>query len=171
MEVVGQVGQEVTLAREIFALEEKAKRIEAELKACSNALEAKETELQNYLAQEGKKSTGHIAGIGIFTLKTENFPGVSQDRMPRFLDYLRKTGSAGMIVETVPAPTLKKFCKEKIAELTEMFLEDPGEATKAQTFLGLQEEVAPSELAKLYMESFGVKTFQKVTLSHTKKGK
>jgi hypothetical protein len=166
------VGQEVTLAREIFALEEKAKRIAAEAKACADALAAKETELQNFLVQEGKTSTGHIEGVGVFALKRENYPGVSQERMPTFLEYLRKRGDGGMIVETVPAQTLKRYCKEKIEELTEKFIEDPDEADKAVAYLGLTGDVpAPAELAKLYMETFGVRTFQKISISHTKRGK
>jgi len=166
-------GQEVALAREIHALEAQREALAAQEKALKARYDAKCAELQNYLVQEGKTSTGHIEGVGVFAIRRSNYPSVSQDRMPMFLDYLRKTDNAGLIVETVPAQTLKKFCKDKLEELTEAFIEDPESAETALDFLGLpkEEALAPAELAKLYMERFGVKTFQEIKLSHTARGK
>lgn len=164
---------EVALARDIMTLFERMEKGTALLKSLKTQYDARCAELQDYLVTNGKTSTGHIEGVGTFAIRRENFPSVSQERMPSFLEHLREVGDDKIIVETVPAQTLKKYCKDKIGELTESFVEDPDYASEVQAQLGvpLSEIVPPSELAKRYMEQYGVKTFQQIKLSITKKGK
>lgn len=170
-------GLEVALARELWRLDQEAQRLEMQLRGAKERYDAKASELQKYLADEGKNGTGHIEGVGEFKLRRENYPAVSKARMPLFLTYLRAIGDQNLIEETVHPQTLKKYCKEKIEELTATYIED--EAQFEAHMAVLQENrvlvggemPTPAELAKIWLEQYGVATFQKITLSHTKKGK
>jgi hypothetical protein len=163
--------REVALARELWELQQKSAALAKEAKALDERYAQTERALQDELVNQGKTSTGHIEGIGIFALRRENFPSVTKARMPQFLTYLRGTGNGGMIEETVNAQTLKSFCKQRLDELAEKFAEEPESADEASKRLGITECLAPGELAKRWMQQYGVETFQKISLSHTKKGK
>lgn len=126
---------EVKLAREIYALEQKAESLSASAKDIATQLSGKMTELQSYLVNEGKTSTGHIDGVGIFSLRRSNHCSVRSDRMPQFFSYLRKHNLSSLIVEYVHPQTIKKVCGDKVEEYIELFVEDGDEATKYQQSL------------------------------------
>jgi hypothetical protein len=164
-------GKEVALAREIWELEQKGAELAAAAKTWKIVITAKQEELQNYLIAEGKTSTGHIDGIGIFSIARSTHPGVTQARMPLFLDFLRANGDQALIVETVPAETLKKYLRDKLEALTENFVEDVDYADQVQKTLGVEEPLPPAKLAMAVMQVHGVETFSKVGLSHRNKGR
>lgn len=168
-----QHGREVTLAKQLWELECEAQEQQATLKKTMELIGAKSDELLDYLVAEGKNSTGHIDGVGVFTLKRENYPSVTQDKMPVFLDYLREIGQEGLIIESVPAATLKKYCKERIETLTETYIADPlaHEQAIAELKITSEEIPSPAMTAKMMLERYGVATFQKIKISHTLRGK
>lgn len=161
-------GTEVRLARELHELYARQEELARRTKLLSAGIEAKEEELMKYLAEEGKSSTGVIDGIGIFSLRRENFVSVTQAKMPTFLDYVREAGDGAMIVETIPVQTLKKYCRDKLEAMTENFIEDPSYAAQAAASICADEDMPPAELAKKLLEVRGVSVFQQVKLSHKK---
>lgn len=161
-------GTEVRLARELHAMYARQEELARQAKTLNAAVEAREQELAEYLAQEGKTSTGNIDGIGVFSLRRENFVSVTQANMPTFLAAVRKAGDGAMIVETIPVQTLKKYARDKIDALTENFIEDESYAQQVANTLGIDALIAPAELAKKCMEVRGVSVYQQVKLSHKK---
>ena len=166
-------GKEVLLAKEIYAIGQSCDEVAASLKKLNEAYDAKCAELQNYLVTEGKTSTGHIEGVGIFALRRQAYPSVTQLRMPQFLAFLRAEGDEGMMVETVPAKTLQAYCKTKIEEMTERLVDDPDFYSEVQEQLGIAPDKVPppGDLAAAFYQRYGVETFSQIKLSHTKKGK
>lgn len=166
---------EVRLAREIYAIEREADLLGVKIDALKLRHTNKLAELQNYLVNEGKTSTGHIDGVGEFQLKRVNHVGVTQAKMPDFVKWLRLNGLGGIVVETVHSSTLKKTIKDKLDEYTELFVEDVDAAAEHQKTLCPEllssELVPPAELAKKVMEMAGASVFQEIKISHTKKGK
>lgn len=165
--------EEVRLARELFQLDKELADLAAKTKALNERYEAKEAALIQCLVENGKTGTGHIEGIGTFALRRENFPSVTKANMPHFLSFVRAAGDGGMIEETIPASTLKAYCKDRLNALAEKFIEDPAAADEAAQALKLpaDEVLAPAELAKRWFAQYGVQTFSKIQLSITKKGK
>ena len=170
MEILAQSGREVELAKEIFELEQQAASISAAQKSVKEKFDAKCLELQDYLISEGKSSTGLINGVGVFTIVRKNYPSVTQARMPDFLNYLRQNQDEAIIVETVPAQTLQRYCKDKLETITEALIEDENWGEDIRSQLGVDNGQPPGEVARLYLKQFGIETFSKVNLSHTKKG-
>jgi len=165
--------EEIALARGIHELKgriDELAEVQSKLSAeCSARIEA----LIKWLVDNGKQGTGHIDGIGTFGLRRENYPSVPKTHMATFLEYVRKEGQGALIEEVIPAPTLKKFCKDQIEALAETFADDVDAANEAQTRLNipLTEVLAPSVLAARVLKEVGVQTFSQIKLSITKKGK
>lgn len=161
-------GTEVRLARELHEMYTRQEELSRQTKTLNAAVEAKEEELQNYLVEEGKSSTGVIDGLGVFSLRRENFVSVTQANMPTFLEAVRKAGDGALIVETIPVQTLKKYARDKIDALTENFIEDESHAAQVAQTLGMEPGSAPAEIAKRCMEVRGVSVYQQIKLAHKK---
>jgi hypothetical protein len=165
------MSREVELARELLQLNMREAELKRQLKEVDERYAQTESALQQELVDQGKTSTGHIEGVGVFTLRRELFPSVVKANMGRLMAYLRECGDGALIEETVHPMTLKSYCKKSIEALAERFAEDPELADSTQATLGITDEVvAPQELAKRFLEAHGVSTFQKMTLAHTRKG-
>lgn len=163
---------EVQLAQRIYDLDQEQEKINAELKNIKAQKEAEVFKLQEYLVNEGKSSTGHISGVGTFSLRREVYPSVNKCDLPTFIGYLRENGEDGIVKETIAEPTLKAYLKGKIGEMHEWLLENDKNIQTVEKQLNVPEgELAPADLAFKYFERYGVKTFNKIGISITKKGK
>ncbi len=168
-----EMTREVALASDLWKLRQKIAAHEVKRKALAEEAAVLEEQLKDELVAAGKKSTGHIVGVGVFSIKRQNYPGVSKARMATFIEYLRETGNGALVEEVVPAAALKAFCTGRLEELTEEFIESEEAALEWQAKLAIDSAATPTpgDLAKLVMQQYGVETFQALKLSHTQKGK
>jgi hypothetical protein len=158
------MSREQELARELVDL--KAKEVELK-KAKSDAaadVKAKQQELIDHLLSEGKNSTGHIDGVGNFQIARSVFPYIRAEHQPRFIDSLRGTEDFGIVKETIPAPTLKRFLKDKIEQTINDLLDDPQAMDR---YTGS----TPSEVAHEIWGKKDVTVHEEYVLRHTGKGK
>lgn len=164
---------EITYARQLWDIDQEEVALATKVKALAERRAVVENNLITYLVDNGKTGTGHIEGIGTFQLKRENLPSVTKAHMPQFFGFVRAEEAGELIEEHIPPATIKRWCKEKIEAIIERCVDDPDYAVTMQTELGipLDEVVPPAELAKRYLAQFGVSVFQRINLSHTKRGK
>ena len=163
--------REIELAKSMWELEKKRKLLEKEVEDLKKEYSLKAEQLTEVLIEEGKSSTGKIDGVGEFKLKRESYPGVSKERLPAFIEYLKGIGHGGIVKEVVEANTLKSYLKTEIESRAARFADDPDLLEKTRLSFGLAEDIQPEELAAKELEAVGVKTFQQVKLSHTGKGR
>lgn len=163
---------EVELAKRIWELKQQMEAEVAIAKATGDKLKQGLADLQQYLITEGKNSTGHIAGVGVFTIVRENYPSVTKVNMPGFIGYLKEVGDDGIVQETIPSPTLKTYLKGALDKLTEEMLDDPDRQVSYESVLKVEHDsMSCSQLAVAYFRTIGVSTFEDIKLSHTKRGR
>lgn len=162
---------EVDLATELWEMERHKKDLMAQLDAVNEEYKAKSQLLIDHLLEEGKSSTGHINGVGVFSLKRESYPSVTKDNMPTFIAHLKKIGEDGIVKETIETPTLKAYLSGKLQEVADSIEADDAVRESMCAALGMSEETPSAELAAKYYARYGVSTYQNVKLSHTQKGK
>lgn len=168
----GWPSREIELAKSLYDIDEQISATNQKLKELRESKKEAEQELIEYLSENGKNSTGHISGVGTFTIRRETYPSVTKAELPRFIEHLRERGEDGIVEETIPSPTLKSYLKGKISELAEEFVESPEYQEKVEKELGLEHgSCAPAELAGKVYETVGVRTFQDMKIAVTKKGK
>jgi len=165
------LSKEVALATALWELEQQKAELSAQVKDLNASIDVTKTQLIDYLVDEGKTGTGHISGVGALSLVRENFPSVISSNLPTFIDSIRGTDDFGMVKETIPAGTLKKFLKDKIEQLEEYFVDN--EAAFDKIVATLPEEMEPtiSNAVKYTLSKRGVQMFSKVGLQHRNKGK
>jgi hypothetical protein len=153
---------ETDLAAQIWELTQKKAEIKDAEKKINEKMKSLQAELIELLMEEGKNSTGHIDGVGTFTLARTIYPSVRAGDMPRFIDSLRGTDDFGMVKEVIPAPTLKRYLKDRIEEMREDFLDSPDLIPEGKTV---------DQLVMSVLGGRGVTMFDEVAIRHTKKGK
>lgn len=158
---------EIEIAKEIFEAMVQKGALSKELEAVETMLKAAQTKLINHLIETGKKSTGHISGIGCFSLKKETYASVNKANMGIFFKSIRGTEDAAMIQEVIPAPTLKAYFKKKAEVLREEFIEEPEKIEKL--FPG--KDLTVDEAIKETLASVGASVFTDTKLSMTGRGK
>ena len=165
---------EVNLAKRLWEIEQKRKSLEHDVGVLKDEYAAASAELTELLMESGKSSTGHIEGVGEFSIVRKTFPSVNKDSMPRFVEYLRSIGDGGIVRETVDAQTLGAYLRDKIETLTDMFVAFPERRAEYVLSLapaGTEHTISDRELAIEYLKQVGVSVFSECKLSHTKKGK
>jgi len=162
---------EVDLAKELWEIERHKKDLAAQLEQVTNEYKEKAQAMIDLLLEEGKSSTGHIDGVGVFSLKRETYPSVTKDNMPAFITHLKNIGDEAIVKETIEAPTLKAYLTGKILELADSLESNDSQKAEMCFLLGLSEQTSCSEVAAKYYAQYGVSTYQNVKLSHTQKGK
>lgn len=182
---------EIICGKRIWEIEQKKKVLNAELEILSAEEKELKAKLIETLAEAGKSSTGHIEGVGEFSLKRNSYLSVTRAQTPAFIEYLKDWGNGSLVKEVVEANTLKSFLEEKLEEITasiDTIRDSHGvtgllnwlltsypvahecEAIKAMTVEEL-EFVAADVLAAKVLAAYGVSAYQEIKLSHTKKGK
>lgn len=162
---------EVDLATELWEMERHKKKLMAQLDDINEEYKVKSEMLIDLLLEEGKSSTGHINGVGVFSLKRESYPSVTKENMPKFIAHLKECGDAGIVKETIETPTLKAYLSGKMQEFAEQLESDETQKESICGLLNLDIETSCIEIASKYYARYGVSTFQNVKLSHTQKGK
>lgn len=155
---------ELVLARSLHELKEKETELRTEKSAVTVLVKEKTEQLIACLVENGKRSTGHIDGVGNFTIARSIYASVPAYDLPRFIDTLRGTDDFGMVKETIASPTLKKFLKEKIEETTNKLIDDPDLMEE------YGDEATPAKVAFQIWEKKGVKVFDEMTIRHLGKG-
>lgn len=158
------MSEEVKLASEIWELTQEKAELADQTKKVNAAIKEKQAELLEVLMEEGKTSTGHIAGVGVFTMARSIYPSVRAPDMPGFIDTLRGTDDFGMVKETIAAPTLRAYLKGKIEEMKENLLDHP------DMMIGFEDKSVDEIVMNKFSER-GVSMFDEVALRHTEKGK
>jgi len=165
------VSREVELGRQLWELEKSRKAIEKQAADLKAEYKTKIELLESILIEEGKSSTGHIDGVGEFSLKRQSFPDVANDRLPMFIEYLKKIGHQAIVKETIEANTLKTYLRAELEAFATKLEDDEELFDKLLLEYGLPDDAAAEEIAAKHFELVGVKTFQQVKVSHTGKGK
>ena len=165
---------EVNIAKRMWEIEQKRKSLEHDVGVLKDEYAAAATELTDMLVEAGKSSTGHIEGVGEFSIVRKTFPSVNKESMPTFVAFLRQIGDGGIVRETVDAQTLGAYLRDKIETLGDMFVAHPERRAEYVLTLapaGTDTTISDRELAIEYLKQFGVSVFSECKLSHTKKGK
>jgi len=157
---------EVEMATEIYELKLKKTSLAQETKELNNTIKNRESELMDYLVEEGKSSTGHIEGVGNFILARSVYPSVPAGVLPTFINSLRGTPDFKMVKEMIPVPTLKAYLKTKIEETTLHYVDCPEDLD-----INFKEGTSPSQAANEIWEQRGVRIFDEVKLQHRNAGK
>ena len=158
---------EVELAHDIFDAMAKKSELSKELEAVEADLRAAQQKLVDHLIQSGKKGTGHISGVGSFSLKKETYASVSKANMGVFFESIKDTPDWGMVQEVIPAPTLKAYLKKKAELLREDFVENPEKVQ--DLFPG--KDFTVDEAVKETLSKVGASVFTDTKLSITGRGK
>jgi len=162
---------EIELASEIWKLKQEKDDFAATVKDLNGKIESKEWELIQLLIEEGKSDTGKISGVGKFIITRSKFPSVTAADLPGFINSIRKTDDFGMVKETIPAATLKKFLKERIEDMEGHYMDNPAQFDKLVVLLPDEMEPTISNVVKHELSKVGVRMFDKVGLQHRDKGK
>jgi len=158
---------EIAIAKEIFEAMAVKGNLSKEVDAIDVVLKAAQKKLIDHLIETGKKSTGHISGIGCFSLKKETYASVSKANMGLFFKTIRGTEDEAMIQEVIPPQTLKAYFKKKSEVLREEFVDEPEKIAKM--FPG--KDLTVDEAIKETLALVGASVFTDTKLSMTGKGK
>lgn len=174
------MSNEVELCKEFNELKSSKEALAKQTKEINDQIFKCQSKIIDSLVESGKTSTGFIEGVGNISLVKSVFPSITAGNLPGFIDSIRDTDDFGMVKETIAAPTLKTFLKEKIQEYTDMYVEnedlvdvhlaelaEKGIMPKPSDEDGEEEGIlSPAKAASRYWGLRGVRVFEEVKLSH-----
>lgn len=144
------------LARSFVEIKARHEAKSEELKAINAEWQACEEQLLDAMVDEGVAST-RIDGVGLISMRVENFLSVTAANKEQFYSYLQSSGNGGLLKLDVNPKTLTAFLKEHLATLVKQSVES-----------GL-DEVQSREKSLEYLKNVGANYFTKRTLSHRAK--
>ncbi len=103
----------INLGKQFRKFKDEYKEKEDALKALGNEWEECEKQLLDAMVEEGVNSI-NIEGVGLLSMRTENYLSVNAANTGFFYTYLKESGNGGLLKEYVNPRTLTTFLKEHL---------------------------------------------------------
>lgn len=136
-------------AKRFKELKAKSAEQDAALKETNKEWDECELQLLEAMIEEGVNSI-NIDGLGLYSMRTENYLSVNAANKPVAYGYLKESGNGSLLKEEVNPRTLTAFLKGHLADLIKARVENTG-----------VDEVIARQACLEFLNSKGVNYFTK----------